>query len=172
MAHFDFRKDLEDGHWVQFVIRNHIIRRSGFLHISSSTEPDKLQDEDEVFWDGEKVITYECKGDWWVTPDRVLSNGLILKKDSGNIFIEYECSGKLSGISNTKAHYYSYYFTYLDELWTIPVSELKTLISQNNFPILTSPKIKSKGYGIPRNEYIEHFKVEHNILEELKKYLL
>jgi hypothetical protein len=50
----------------------------------------------------------------------------------------------------------------LDELWSIPVTKLREIISNNEFPISEeSGDINSHtmGYLIPREEYREHFKV-------------
>jgi hypothetical protein len=43
-------------------------------------------------------------------------------KKTGNFYVEYECNGKPSGISATKAYYY---YIYLDKLYILKTDDLK-----------------------------------------------
>lgn len=56
---------------------------------------------------------------------------------TGNMVIEYECSGKPSGISSTTADFWIYFVVYTDENWKpikhkvykIPIEDLKELVN-------------------------------------------
>ena len=56
--------------------------------------------------------------------------------NTGNMVIEYECSGKASGIATTEAKYYAYFVVRpLDQwdLYIIPTDDLKTMINNREF---------------------------------------
>lgn len=102
------------------------------------------------------VNTYEIKTDVYCKPHN----------DTGNMFIEYECRGKASGIMASKADWFVTYYPYLNQVWFIKISELKNLIKYNNFRETSfSGDIGSntKGYLIPREKYSRFFKVKQII---------
>lgn len=108
-----------------------------------------------------KEVTYEIKTDVYCKPT----------KDTGNMFIEYECRGKSSGINVTKADWFVTYYPYLNQAWYIDTNELRNLIKYNNFKETTfSGDLGSntKGYLIPRMQYKRFFKVrkiENNLVD-------
>jgi hypothetical protein len=115
-----------------------------------------------------KILTVEVKGDKWCYPERIVNYEKFGPKleegrDSGNIFIETECRGKLSGINTSKSDYYAYYYVYFKEIWLIRTSELKKLILNNNFEIkkenVGDENSNTMGYVIPRDEFKEYFKI-------------
>lgn len=99
-----------------------------------------------------KVATYEIKTDVYCKPD----------KDTGNMFIEFECRGKDSGVMASKAEWFVTYYPFLKQAWYISMEDLRNLIYYNNFRKTSfSGDIGSntKGYLIPRNDYKHLFKV-------------
>ena len=86
-------------------------------------------------------------------------------KDTGNIFIEFSCRGKDSGIKVTEADWFVYYFKFLGELWMIKVQDLKKLIDENNFRVGVGgdPGSNSSGYLIPKNKFRDKFLVRINL---------
>ena len=80
---------------------------------------------------------------------------------TGNICIEYECSGKPSGISSTTADYYGYFIinpnnTY--DLYVIPVCCIKSEIKKNSYhkSISGGDNNKSKSYLFNKNIFAEY----------------
>lgn len=81
---------------------------------------------------------------------------------TGNFCIEYSSNNKPSGISITKATYYAYYVVKPDgeDLYIIPVNELKELINKVGFNsrFLGNNNL-SKCYLIPK-QYFEKYLIE------------
>jgi hypothetical protein len=98
-----------------------------------------------------RQIKYEIKTDVLLSPER----------DTGNIVVEFECNGKLSGISVTEAEFYVYYIPKLNEIWNIKMDNLKKLIELNDFREVTGGDKGSdtKMYLINRSKFKKHFKV-------------
>lgn len=67
-----------------------------------------------------KQFTYEIKTD-------------VYARDTGNIAIEVECRGKLSGLSVTTADFFVTYFPRFGEIWNIRTRSLRDLIKNGNF---------------------------------------
>lgn len=101
-----------------------------------------------------KQITYEIKTDVFCKPG----------KDTGNMFIEYECRGKLSGINATKSDWFVTYYPFLKTAWYIETNELRNLIKYNNFRETSfsgDQGSNTKGYLIPREAYKRFFIVRN-----------
>ena len=80
--------------------------------------------------------------------------------DTGNIFVEFECRGKESGIMVTEAKWFVTYFKHLNEIWYIKTSELLSLIETSNFRTTQfsgDSGSNTKGYLIPRYAFKEKF---------------
>jgi hypothetical protein len=91
----------------------------------------------------ETQLTYEVKA------DRMTCK-------TGNIFVEFECSGKPSGIMATKADFWIHFICKYnnlkcDEYVKIKVDNLKELIKNNNLKVKNGgDNYNAKGYIIPR----------------------
>jgi hypothetical protein len=99
-----------------------------------------------------KEVTYEIKTDVKCAP----------LFDTGNIFIEFESRGKLSGISVTEADWFVTYFKYLGEIWFIKTNKLIKLIKNNDFPIFFNAGdigSQTHGYLINRRTFKKYFHV-------------
>jgi hypothetical protein len=90
--------------------------------------------------------------------------------NTGNIFIEYECSGKPSGITTTEAKYYAYFVVKPHDLWDlyiIPTEEIKNIIDNKDFK-----RIVKGGDGLRSRMYIigvkqiEQWKYTKHIVDE------
>ncbi len=73
----------------------------------------------EIHYQGE-TITFECKADTFA-------------KRTGQIAIEYECNGKPSGITTTKADYWVHFFAGSNKYLMIPTDELRAVIDGNGY---------------------------------------
>ena len=135
-----FHHALRVSNKIETKIAN-LFASNGYEVISMSND----NSYDFVIKKGFEVKTYEVKTDFFIRKDF----------DTGNMFIEYECRNKPSGISTTSADWYVYYYFNLDELWFIKTSDLKDLIEEYTF--LTTfqsgdDNSNTRGYLIPRNE--------------------
>jgi hypothetical protein len=82
-----------------------------------------------------------------------------LAHKTGNIFIEYECRNKPSGLSTTTANYWIYRIDEIDSAIIVPVDRLKKvcrlLFVEKRYLINGGDENKSKGFLIPLKEFIE-----------------
>ena len=130
---------------------------------------------------GERTVTQDLEsiGAKLITDNKNNSHDLIVEKDgtqlkyeiktdvfcfpqfdTGNMFIEFECRGKKSGIEVTTADWFVMYYKYLKEIWYIKTEDLKQLIKDNDFFQTFDSGDKNsntRGYLIPREKYKKHF---------------
>jgi hypothetical protein len=148
MAHYNFIDDIKEGNDGEFVVAKVLVKAGAkIIHVCADYKYDLKVSYKE------NIITYEIKTDVYVTPNN----------DSGNIFIEKESWGKLSGISVTKSDWFVTYFKYLNELWSIRTNDLKELIDNNKFTLTTNSgdaNSGTRGYLIPRILFKKHFKIK------------
>ncbi len=150
MANYDFKKDLiigEDGE--QVVIND--LGKNGiiFKHKNNDNRYDLLMEKDNI------ECKYEVKTDVYCKPHY----------DTGNMFIEFECRGKKSGVMVTEAKWFVMYYKYLNEIWYIKTEDLLNLINNNNFRISQfsgDSGSNTKGYLIPRNSFKEKFIIRND----------
>lgn len=150
MANYDFKKDLiigEDGE--QVVIND--LGKNGiiFKHKNNDNRYDLLMEKDNI------ECKYEVKTDVYCKPHY----------DTGNMFIEFECRGKKSGVMVTEAKWFVMYYKYLNEIWYIKTEDLLKLISDNNFKVTQfsgDSGSNTKGYLIPRNSFKEKFIIRND----------
>lgn len=154
MAHYNFRKDIIEGEAGESFVTNWLCENANGTLVSDNKTnshdiliqfPDRKHD----LWSGAKLL--EIKTDVYITPER----------DTGNMFIEYSCRGKPSGVMVTKADIFITYFKNLDELWAITTDDLKKLLATYTFRDVNNAGdsgSKTSGYLIPRNKYREYFK--------------
>ena len=161
---YNFKTDINVGEKGEKIISDFLVDH-GFKLISDNKDNKydlKMLTHNNV------PTTLEIKTDIYCYPERTitLENNLtktIEARDRGNMFIEKECRGKLSGISVTESKWYVTYFPYLQEAWFIRTSDLKNLIDNNYFYVATGgdPGSNTKGYLIKRNFFKKHFKVKN-----------
>jgi hypothetical protein len=147
MANLEFKSDLKLGNEGEDVIIN-FLESKGHKYIDSNHD----NKYDIKMLTKGKETTYEVKTDVKCAP----------LFDTGNIFIEFESRGKASGIVVTQAKWFVTYFKYLNELWFIKSDELRTLITNNEFPIFRDAGdigSATHGYLIKRKDFKKHFHV-------------
>jgi hypothetical protein len=162
MAEYSFRKDIIEGEAGEDYIIDFLTKGwKGTL----------LQKKKDYTWDfkidfeNSGVQTFESKTDVYCIPSSLVNGKVIKGRDTGNIFIEFSCRGKDSGIKVTEADWFVYYFKFLGELWIIKVDDLKKLIDENNFKIGVGgdPGSNSSGYLIPRMKFRDKFLLRINL---------
>ena len=155
MANYNFKQDLVEGEeGEKMVVKD--LERYGltFLKDNKDNKFDVVMGK----LDGTQ-FTYEIKTDVICKPKYLKETaiGLVpITPDTGNMFIEFECRGKASGIEVTKAKWFVTYYKYLNEIWYIKTEDLKTLIENNEFKkteFSGDEGSNTKGYLIPRNDY-------------------
>lgn len=145
MANLDFNKDLSLGNEGENIVKKFLID-NGCEEIENNND----NKYDLKLLKNNRQITYEIKTDFKCAP----------LFDTGNIFIEFECRNKASGISVTKADWFVTYFIHLNEIWFIKTTKLKKLITDNNFQIFTDAgdlNSQTKGYLINRKKFRSYF---------------
>lgn len=147
MANLNFKKDLLLGNEGEDVLRD-FLNTKGCEPISKN---DDRRYDLKMLKKGVET-TYEIKTDFKCAP----------LFDTGNIFIEFECRGKESGIMVTEADWFVTYFKYLNEIWFIKSKKLIQLINDNNFPTFSDAgdlNSNTKGYLINRKKFKKYFNV-------------
>ncbi len=149
MANLDFRKDLVLGNEGEVVIKDFLVKQ-GLMYVESN-DNNKF---DLKMIKKNKEVTYEIKTDVLVTPT----------KDTGNLFVEFKCRNKPSGIETSEAEWFVTYFKHLNEAWFIKTDKIKSLLADksNFFKVITTAGDKGSnthGYLVNRKKYKEHFHV-------------
>ncbi len=162
MAEYNFRKDITVGERGEKVLIKEL-ENKGLTFVSDNKDNKfdllmKLPTGND--------ITFEVKTDVWCVPGRYMEMPFgkiwVEAKDSGNLFIEFECRGKSSGVTVSTANTFLYYFPYYGEYWAIQMSTLRKLISNNNFRTTQQSGDDgsyTKGYLIPREKFKSYFKI-------------
>lgn len=146
MGEYNFKGDLGLGQYGESVVIKDLESLGGELISVCET----YHYDFELRYKG-KDLRYEVKTDDYC----------LIHNDTGNIFIEFECRGSLSGISVTESDWFVYYYIHLGELWYIRTSILRELIRDNEFKISINSGdsgSETKGYLINRYQYREKFK--------------
>ena len=145
MANYNFNKDLAIGEKGEKAVLFDLESMGAkFIDDNKDNCYDLLVEKSGI------QLKYEIKTDVYCFP----------QFDTGNMFIEFECRGKTSGIEVTKADWFVMHYKYLKEIWYIKTNELKELIKNNHFfktEFSGDQNSNTKGYLIPREEYKEYF---------------
>jgi hypothetical protein len=81
-----------------------------------------------------------------------------LSAKTGNLCIEYECSGQPSGISTTQADFYAYFVIHGSDqdLYLIPVARIKELVAQGGCKKMSGGDgYRSRFYLVPKTVFSE-----------------
>lgn len=161
MANYNFDEDIDVGERGEGVIRGELESRG--LKFIDDNKDSKYDLKMEL---NSKIITFEVKTDVWCVPGRYMDMPFgriwVEGKDSGNLFIEYQSRNKPSGIAVTNAQAFVYYYPFLNQYWTIKVSDLKRLITDNKFretKLSGDANSDTRGYLIPRDKFKSYFKI-------------
>jgi hypothetical protein len=151
MANYNFSKDLDLGTKGELVIKKDLESMDGKYLNSNNTNAYDLMMQMPVRGEvGLAMTSYEIKTDVFCKPHN----------DTANMFVEFECRGKPSGIAVTKASWYVNYYPYLLEAWYIKTDDLKNLIDENDYSKTKGSgdaNSNTKGYLIPRYQYKDSF---------------
>lgn len=140
---YNFKKDLITGEEGEEEVRC-FLEKNGYKFIGNC----KNNKFDLLMEFNRTPVTFEIKTDSF--------------RDTGNIAIEIESRGKLSGISITEADYFVTLFKFNNELWSIKTEDLKKLISENDFYLKESGGDKgsnTKFYLIKKSKFRKYFQV-------------
>lgn len=147
MANYDFRKDIIEGEEGERIVLGDLESLGGeFISDNKDNKYDLLIKKDD------KKLTYEIKTDVYCKPNR----------DTGNMFIEFECRGKDSGVRVSKADWFVTYYKHFNELWYIKTTDLLNLVETEDIRMTTNSGdagSNTRGYLLPRYKYKNHFKV-------------
>ena len=147
MANLNFKQDLVLGNDGEDVIKK-FLETKGAKYLNSNND----NKYDLKMLVKNKTKTYEIKTDVVCSP----------KKDTGNLFVEFQCRNKPSGIEVTEADWFVTYFKFLGEIWFIKTQDLKTLIAENDFYVIKNAGdagSKTHGYLINRKLFKDKFHV-------------
>lgn len=154
MANYQFNKDLKDGNEGEdFIVE--WLKTQGYK-VTLNRGGNNAAHDLRTLKDGQ-TLAWEVKTDFYCKPTR----------DTGNIFIEFWCRDKPSGIDTTQAHRMAYYFKFLKQVWIIDISDLRSLIDNHKLPVKHFSGDKgsgTSGYLIAREFYQDFFEV-HNVGE-------
>lgn len=147
MANYDFRKDLIEGEDGEKVVLSDLESLGGeYISDNKDNKYDLLIRKDN------KELTYEIKTDVYCKPN----------KDTGNMFIEFECRGKDSGVRVSQADWFVTYYKHFNELWYIKTTDLLNLVETEDMRMTSNSGdagSNTRGYLLPRHKYKNHFKV-------------
>jgi hypothetical protein len=147
MANLDFKTDLILGNQGESTIIN-FLESKGCTFINSNHD-----NKYDIKMNRKGVeTTYEIKTDVLITPTR----------DTGNMFVEFQCRAKPSGIATSEAEWFVTYFKNINEAWFIKSEKLRRLINENKFHIIKNGGdigSATHGYLIRREKFKEHFHV-------------
>ena len=146
MANYSFNEDITIGEDGEDVVINDL-KDLGISLINKNK--DNRYDINMMDANGNEV-KYEIKTDVFCRPEN----------DTGNIFVEYQCRGKFSGILVTQAKWFVTYFKYLREIWYIQTDVLKKIIVENDIQKVEfsgDSGSNTKGWLLPKYQYKKHF---------------
>ena len=154
MAHYNFEKDCVLGLHGEDIVVDKLLSNFPDLSLVESRNTDNRYDVILRSLKSKKDYLIEIKTDFYCTPDY----------DTGNMFIEYSCRNKPSGISVTMSDMFVMHYIHLQEFWLIPTDRLKYLLLEYSSSFR---KTKSSGddnsltcgYLIPRHAYKNHFTI-------------
>lgn len=144
-----FDKDLEQGELGERIIASYFNKKFGLEDIIFKGEGKE--------WDFKgikqgKEISFEVKTDRWE---------YLNKHKTYNMFIEFSCSGKPSGILSSKAEHFVYYYPDFEELYIIPMDDLRLLVIKEDLEKTerSGDGGRTQGFLIHRNLFKDKFKV-------------
>jgi hypothetical protein len=147
MANLNFKKDLVLGNQGETVIVEFLVAK-GLTYLESNDD----NRYDFIMLKNNTEVTYEVKTDVLCKPSY----------DTGNMFVEFKCRNKPSGIETSQAKWFVTYFKFLNEIWFIKSDKLRQIIKDNYFHIIKNGGdigSQTHGYLINRKKFKKHFKV-------------
>lgn len=163
MANYNFNKDITDGERGEEVVRAELEAEGATFNGNNKNNKYDIS----MTMPNGRELKFEIKTDvWCYPPKRVITDHGIAEeggRDSGNIFLEFECRGKASGVMVSEAQIFVYYFPFFQEIWYISFDKLMNIINTQNLRETSwsgDENSNTKGYLLPREYYRTHFKVK------------
>jgi hypothetical protein len=148
-----FNKDLKQGEKGELVIGEYLEEhyKMNVLEYNKDYKYDIKTEKNG------KIYTFEIKTDRYE---------YFHKYKTFNMFIEYSCSKKDSGIYRTEADYFIYYYPDLEMFYFIEVKKLRELLDTLQLKVISQAGDEGRVTGVclHRNLYKKHF-----IIKEIKK---
>jgi hypothetical protein len=140
-----FTEDLQQGNLGEKVIAKWLEKYKGYKTIKFGN----TSDYDFVTQrpDGKQIMV-ECKTDRWEK----------YNYETGNIFIETHCNGRLSGLWSTMSEIYVFYFPDYGEIYMVKTDDLKSLIRR---PDICSRRTMSGDRGAVSGFVMNRYKHGH-----------
>ena len=139
----DFSKSLEIGKTGEEIVSNYFLNRGYKITFNKSTDYQTLKKYDLLL----------------KTPGQLASTKVEVKTDfllgrTPNFALEFECSGKASGIATTEASLIVYYSPVLKELWLFNTKDLQELINTQQYSRIAKggDNYNAKLYLFPYNK--------------------
>jgi hypothetical protein len=143
--------DLKQGEWGEKIIAEFFEKRGyEILDFNKTGEYDILIKKDFE-------IRLEIKTDRWEFFNEKITN---------NIFLEVSCSGKPSGITNSKADFFIYFFPDWDIFYTISMSKARELLNYGIRKSYSGDGGRVIGYTINRFDFSDWFKIQEIIVDK------
>jgi uncharacterized MAPEG superfamily protein len=157
-----FYKDLETGNYGERIVAEYLCQKYNWTIIKRNN--DKLYDF--MLWTDDGKKTFEVKTDMFE-----VYNGI-----TNNMIIETKCSGKLSGISATKADYFIYYYPHWQMFYFIETDKLRVLMNERGdlFRKLKTMGDDGRATGYIANRfavmpYFTIYNLNWQLLKQIKK---
>lgn len=147
MAHYEFTKDLQQGDVGEKWFVQYLQQRGAKILERNKTNAYDIRAT--YLYTRRVESTFEIKTD-------------VYPKNTGNLFVEFECRGKPSGIRVSKAEWFVTIFPLLGEVWIIRTDTLKNIIYENQLKTTEQSGDEgsnTRGYLVPRNAFRDKFKV-------------
>jgi len=148
MENTKWLKDLSEGQKGERIVAEHFTTKYGLTDIIYN---DNYRYDFKGIRSGE-TISFEVKTDRYEHFKGYITN---------NLFIEISCSGKPSGISNTQADNFVYYFPDLEKAYVIPMAKLRLLVMTNELELTeqSGDGGRVQGYLLHRNLFKDWFNI-------------
>jgi len=139
MGIYDFKTDLPNAEKVADRFEN-LLKKSGYTTVRAPNGYFPDWDIKAIQPGTGKVVTFEIKFD-------------SMSDETGNIAIEYECRGKRSGISITKATYWVQFFDNTFHIVSVETLREKMLSLKHRDVIGGDPGSNTKMYLIKKDKF-------------------
>lgn len=144
-----FNNDLSQGEIGEQVIASYFEKQFSLSNIEFRG---KGKEWDFKGIKGDKEVSFEVKTDRYEYFTKTLTY---------NMFIEFSCSGKASGIYSSISDHFVYYYPDLEEFYIIPTPELRLLCLDEGIKqtTMSGDSGLTRGFLVHRNLWKDKFKV-------------
>ena len=139
-----FNRDLERGKEGELIVMRYMVS----LGATIANVSEYAQTDFGVFMKDGAYHNFEVKHD-------------VYAKDTGNMFVEYSCRGKASGVCSSQAEFFVTVFDCLGEMWIIKTADLRRIIIDSKLRTVVGGDKGSdtRGVLVPREPFRERFTI-------------